>query len=574
MNKREKFFKILKFTSVFLAILNAIFFFAMKCCWSGLSSFLKYGSNHIEFLYYLPPIVSGLFFILAITSIILYLIKDKTRNIWPIIVLSLDLIETAIIIAVTIFGAIDYLYFIIPDFITYSLIAGFLYFIAYFMFIYPKKERKTKNIIKGITFGSMVVVLSITLLNLTINSFSTKPVVYAVEDTYQIVFSTSSESIGYVKINNKTYADTYAGSYENSKIHKIIVPQKDLDEAKNYEIYSQKMFYKGPFGGFKGREIKESFAFRPVNSSDGISYYSLADIHMEKNGSIKASSYLENKDFLVLAGDIISMVDSFSNANYVNKVASEITKGEIPVIYARGNHEIKGKWADKLYKFVGSKNENFYYYFTLGNSVYGWTLDIGEDHDDDWWEYYGTADFETYRDEQISFLKEEKDKGTYSSYPYHLVVCHIPLPFINSRKNHEESKKEFISILNELDIDMEISGHQHDLLIFEPGLITPNEQLKYNIEYDGKGKTYKGYLLDFNFPTFLASKRGLTQTDDAKLAYSHNQIGFNVQVDSSFTNEIVYYNNVNGEKVNVVNPFFDKNYGDTITIDLATKSFN
>ena len=66
MNKREKFFKILKFTSVFLAVLNAIFFFAMKCCWSGLSSFLKYGSNHIEFLYYLPPIVSGLFFVLAI----------------------------------------------------------------------------------------------------------------------------------------------------------------------------------------------------------------------------------------------------------------------------------------------------------------------------------------------------------------------------------------------------------------------------------------------------------------------------------------------------------------------------
>ena len=71
------------------------------------------------------------------------------------------------------------------------------------MFIYPKKVKKTKNIIKGITFGSMVVVLSITLLNLTINSFSTKPVVYAVEDTYQIVFSTSSESIGYVKINDK-----------------------------------------------------------------------------------------------------------------------------------------------------------------------------------------------------------------------------------------------------------------------------------------------------------------------------------------------------------------------------------
>ena len=146
----------------------------MKCCWSGISSFLKYGSNHIEFLYYLPPIVSLLFFVLALTSIILYITKDKTRNIWPIVILSLNIIEIAAIVAVTIFGAIDYLYFIIPDFIKYSFIALFLYFIAYFMFIYPKQERKTKNIIKGITFGSIVVVLTISLLNLTINSFSSK----------------------------------------------------------------------------------------------------------------------------------------------------------------------------------------------------------------------------------------------------------------------------------------------------------------------------------------------------------------------------------------------------------------
>ena len=574
MNKKETVFKILKIVAVFFSVFNAIFFFSMKCCWSGISSFLKYGSNHIEFLYYLPPIVSLLFFVLALTSIILYITKDKTRNIWPIVILSLNIIEIAAIVAVTIFGAIDYLYFIIPDFIKYSFIALFLYFIAYFMFIYPKQERKTKNIIKGITFGSIVVVLTISLLNLTINSFSTNPVVYAVEDTYQIVFSTSSESVGYVKINNKTYADTYAGSYENSQIHKVIVPQSELDNAKEYEIYSQKMFYKGPFGGFKGREISKKFNFRPINEADGISYYSLADIHMEKNGSIKASSYLENKDFLVLAGDIISMVNSFSNANYVNKIASEITKSEIPVIYARGNHEIKGKWADKLYKFVGSKNENFYYYFTLGNSVYGLTLDIGEDHDDDWWEYYGTADFETYRNEQIEFLNEEKIKGNFLHYPYKMVVCHIPLPFINSRHNHEVSKKAFVDILNEFDIDIEISGHQHDLLIFEPGLITPNEQLKYNVDYDGKGKTYKGYLLDFNFPTFLASKRGMSQLDDEKLAYSHNQIGFNVEVDSTFTTEVVYYNNVNGEKIDLVNPFFSKSYGNEISINLSTKKFN
>ena len=92
MNKKETVFKILKIVAVFFSVFNAIFFFSMKCCWSGISSFLKYGSNHIEFLYYLPPIVSLLFFVLALTSIILYITKDKTRNIWPIVILSLNII--------------------------------------------------------------------------------------------------------------------------------------------------------------------------------------------------------------------------------------------------------------------------------------------------------------------------------------------------------------------------------------------------------------------------------------------------------------------------------------------------
>ena len=72
-------------------------------------------------------------------------------------------------------------------------------------------------------------------------------------------------------------------------------------------------------------------------------------------------------EFLVFAGDVISMMDTFVDANFTNKVAHEITKGEIPVIYARGNHEVKGKMAEQFYKFVGAKGEDFYYYFKLDN---------------------------------------------------------------------------------------------------------------------------------------------------------------------------------------------------------------
>ena len=66
----------------------------------------------------------------------------------------------------------------------------------------------------------------------------------------------------------------------------------------------------------------------------------------------------------------------------------------------------------------------------------------------------------------------------------------------------------------------------------------------------------------------------MSQLDNEKLAYSHNQIGLNVEVDSTFTTEVVYYNNVNGEKIDLVNPFFSKSYGNEISINLSTKKFN
>jgi hypothetical protein len=62
--------------------------------------------------------------------------------------------------------------------------------------------------------------------------------------------------------------------------------------------------------------------------------------------------------------------------------------------------------SEEFYKYVGSKNENFYYNFYFDN-VYGIVLDLGEDHDDDWWEYYETAHYDDYRAEQAIFLSKK-----------------------------------------------------------------------------------------------------------------------------------------------------------------------
>ena len=164
------------------------------------------------------------------------------------------------------------------------------------------------------------------LVNFSITYIQYKPVVYAVEDTYQIVFSSNSNSLGWLEIDGVKYYDLYAGSQKSfTKVHKIEVPMEKLDESRGYSIHCQKMIYRGPFGGIKGNIIEEQYNFRPVDSSDGLNYYSLSDIHMGSKAVLKAANYNQEKEFLVIAGDSISLVDSYSDAQYteINAIVEE-----------------------------------------------------------------------------------------------------------------------------------------------------------------------------------------------------------------------------------------------------------
>lgn len=563
---KEKIQSVLRWISLVLSCFNCLMFFSRRTCWSGISKTLGYEKNYNPFILYLPVILFVLLFVLRVLTIVFFFVLKK-KCLWNDILLPVHILFSVTIRMVFAFGGMEYARFIFVSFLNAFLLCIPIGLLVFFLFYYPLTKLSKNRIFQFSVLSLVLFSFCIYIFNFRINTISYEPVVYRVEDTYQIIFSSSTKSSGYVEVGEKRYYDTYAGSQKSEeKVHKVVVPMSALDEAKSYTIYSQSYLYRGPFGAIKGTLAKKSYSFVPVNTDDGLNYYSFSDIH----GDLKGAENARNKgaELLILDGDIISDVNTFEDANFVNKVAYKLTKGKIPVLYARGNHELKGPYSEQLYKFVPSVNEKFYYSFRFGN-VYGWVLDLGEDHDDDWWEYYGSADFDSYRYEQVEFLKKEEEKGEYRKYDYHLVISHIPLPFINYRLNHVPAKIAFVEQLNKRDIDRALCGHQHDLFIFEPGLITPGETLTYSKAYGGK--KYKGYLLDYNFPSLRISKHGRTQTDKGK---SYNaRIGLNIRVDFNSGISSCQYNNVKGEKINVVNPFYEKDYGDTIRIDLKTKEF-
>ena len=59
--------------------------------------------------------------------------------------------------------------------------------------------------------------------------FTQEAVVYAVEDTYQIVFTTNHAATAWVEVGGETYYELFAGSMKSADtVHKIVVPQQKL----------------------------------------------------------------------------------------------------------------------------------------------------------------------------------------------------------------------------------------------------------------------------------------------------------------------------------------------------------
>lgn len=558
-----------KVANLVLSWFNFVMFFSMRCCWSGISKTLGYESNYAWILLNLPVFIFFLFFAVFIANVCMYMLVKKESNLWSYICNGFNIVFLIVILVIIKLGAVDYMRFVWPAFFTYLGITIAILALVFMIFIYPKTPLKECKYFKLGTMGIVGVWLVLYLFNISFNRITCGANVYAVEKEYQVVFSSSTESRAWVEVDGVRYFDNYNGVNRTyTKIHKVSVPMEVLDNAGHYKIHVQKLTYRGPFGGYFGRDISKEYSFRPVSAEDGIKYYSLSDIHMAGKASAKTVSYFNDIDFFVLAGDIVSMMDSFVDANLTNVYAHQITKGNIPIVYARGNHELKGKYAEEFHNFVGTNHGNFYYNIYLDNTFIT-VLDIGEDHDDDWWEYYDTAYYEEYREAQYKMLEDTYLSSEHLAYDYKLAVCHIPVVFVNNRHNHEIAKAKFTELLNKLEINMCISGHQHDLLIFEPGTVTPNEVLKYNKEFSSK-KTYKGYLTDFNFVNLAVSKRGHTQTDSSNLTNMKSQIGTYISVDFGNKTQTVKFTDSLGKEINVVNPFADINYGKELVFSLKT----
>ena len=177
----------------------------------------------------------------------------------------------------------------------------------------------------------------------------------------------------------------------------------------------------------------------------------------------------EKTDFIVLNGDIISYVNEIDTlVRHTVQPIANLTD-QLPLFYARGNHETRGSDFDKVYDLFPTSTGEFYYTFRQGPAAFV-VLDAGEDKPDDHPEYSGTADYQAYRMQQTEWLKEAIKEPAFQSAPVKICIMHIPtIAHEGCWYTVRWVTENWGPILEEAGIDLLLGGHYHRWIFSEAG---------------------------------------------------------------------------------------------------------
>ena len=305
----------------------------------------------------------------------------------------------------------------------------------------------------------------------------TYPTVFAVGNNYNIFVPFSEDVIMWVRVGDKVYYDHCNGILRsNTRMHKVELPMHVLDEAKEYTVVYKKMIERLPYFPTSEPERELTVPFRPVPHEGDINIYHIADAHYLVAEPIAAGIFFgEDINLLVLNGDIPNNCGELENLNKMCEIASGVTGGRCPVVFARGNHDTRGMYAEDLPNYIPTMNGRTYYTFRVG-CIWGLLLDCGEDKDDDREVYGGTICFHQFREEETEYIKQvvanaEREYAA-QGVKHKLVISHIGFTHISKPPMdiEQEIYDEWSRIVREdIKPDLLLYGHYHRVDIVPPG---------------------------------------------------------------------------------------------------------
>lgn len=262
-------------------------------------------------------------------------------------------------------------------------------------------------------------------------------------------------------------------------LHKVRISGLQSGTQYAYKLQSVELMKLRPYQIWYGDTVKgKELSFTTLNP-DKIStrFMVVNDIHTNGGklaGFLKSGKAAE-QDLLIYNGDI---VDNFETETQllgsIMDTSVRYFASKVPLFFVRGNHETRGIMARQLKNYLDLPDDHYYYSFDQG-PVHFIVLDCGEDKTDDNRYYYGLADYDRYRLQELEWLKKEIKTPAFLNAAYRIFIVHmpilpgfkgivgrIPLLFGDSRGHGPEFlARHFGPVIREAGADLMIAGHTH-----------------------------------------------------------------------------------------------------------------
>ncbi len=239
------------------------------------------------------------------------------------------------------------------------------------------------------------------------------PVVMDTGKDYAVLFATSEPGTGYVTCSVDGTAQTIFDRKNGRRVgdrrlHTVHVPYDALKNS-SYTVGSTRVIEEFSYGSRLGATVTGGPYTLHVNEGETQTYLLISDWHTYLKDAKAAISHLGDYDAVLMLGDPAPGMDFEAQAvRYLVQFGGELTGGEKPVLYVRGNHETRGPFAAAFPERIGYAQ----LYYTADRGPYSFlVLDSGEDKPDSHIEYGGMDDYARNRREELQWLQSVEPKN-------------------------------------------------------------------------------------------------------------------------------------------------------------------
>lgn len=270
----------------------------------------------------------------------------------------------------------------------------------------------------------------------------------------------------YERERPKFFAAEY-GFKKVGTLHQVTLKNLKPGTRYRYRVFNQEVLKHEGTDVLYGKVIatavykKEPLAFITLGEQKNSEFIVINDIHGRNDVLNKLLNVgdVRNVDFVVFNGDMANSLLSESQmfGDFMDTAISKFAS-EIPMFYARGNHETRGPFAIEYPRYFPTPTNKLFYQFNHGNMGVI-VLDCGEDKPDTDIEYAGIVEMDNYRTEQAEWLSKAVESPAFKNAKYKIVICHMP-PF-GGWHGEIDILNKFIPLLNKAGVQIMLSGHLH-----------------------------------------------------------------------------------------------------------------